>query len=335
MDKPEPKPGEFDAIVRPIIASACTSDVHHIVLGTQPPGRVMGHEGIGEVVEVGSFVKDFKTGDKVVIPATTPNWRSFEAQIGYPMHSDGLCQGCRLGSEEDGLFAEYTLIHDADMNLALIPDEMNLETAAYIGDMVTTGLSGAELAEVGFGETVVVMGIGPVGIMAVAGAWLKGAARIVGIGSRPVCVEAAKYYGATDIINYKKTDVVREVLEMTKGRGADRVIIASPGARTVNQALSMTRNGGVVANLNTFLEDPVLELTSDAWGYGLAHKTLKGGLCPGGRARMEYLISLIMAGRLDPTKLTTHKYEGIEHLRDAVTLMIEKPADLIKPIVVF
>lgn len=95
-----------------------------------------------------------------------------------------------------------------------------------LSDMVPTGFHGAELADVQFGDTVLVVGIGPVGLMAVAGAALRGAARILAVGTRPVCVEAARKYGATDFISYKNGPIDEQVLALTGGKGVDCAIIA-------------------------------------------------------------------------------------------------------------
>ena len=117
-------------------------------------------------------------------------------------------------------------MNEADGNLALLPDSLDPAAAVMLSDMVPTGLHGVELADVQFGDTVCVIGIGPVGLMSVAGAAIRGASRLFAVGSRPNCVELAKEYGATDIINYRDGDIVKQVMELTKGQGVDRVVIA-------------------------------------------------------------------------------------------------------------
>lgn len=335
VEKPIPIPTEYDVLIKPLVISACTSDVHIYDL-FMCPDSILGHEGVGEIVEVGKKVYDFKVGDKVIIPATTPIWRTLECQMGYPQHSGGVLMGCTLGSVRDGLFAEYGLINDADLNLALIPDGMDLLAASMIGDMVTTGLHGNELAEVSYGDSVVIIGIGPVGLMAVAGAKLKGAGRIIAVGSRLKCREIAKFYGATDVVNYKDGDIYTQIMDLTKGKAVDRCIICAPYPEAMIDAVKIVRPGGNVANLNTFshVDSLKIPMEPNGWAFGLAHKTIRGGLCPGGRVRMEYLSNLVQYGRLDPTKLITHIYHGFEHIEDAFEIMCRKPDDFIKPVVI-
>ncbi len=120
-------------------------------------------------------------------------------------------------------------------------------------DVVTTGFTGAENANIKFGDTVVVMGIGPIGLMAVAGAAHLGAARILAVGSRPVCVECAYDFGASEVLSYKNGDLVQQVMERTDGLGADSVIICGGNDETFAQAIDMVRYGiGTVSNVNYF-----------------------------------------------------------------------------------
>ena len=224
-----PKATGFDAVVRPLMVAPCTSDVHNVAINCLKPNRILGHEGVGQIAEVGELVRDFKVGDVVAIPPVTPDWRTVPSQLGAHQHCSGLITGQKLSNSEDGLFAEFALIRDVDANCARIPDGVSLEAALMAADMLNTGLYGAELAEVQPGDTVVVMGIGPVGLMAVAGARLRGAGRIIAIGSRPHCVELARFYGATDIVNYKDGNVERQVHALTDKKGADCVICAGGG----------------------------------------------------------------------------------------------------------
>ncbi len=293
----------------------------------------LGHEAIGEVVEVGSLVKDFKVGDKVIVPAITPDWNSIEAQGGYQMHSCGMLSGWKFSNFKDGVFAELFHVNDADGNLALLPEGMDPVAACMLADMVPTGFHGVELANVQFGDSVVVVGIGPVGLMAVAGTALRGASHIYAVGSRPNCIEIAKEYGATDIINYRQGDIVEQVLEKTNGKGVDRVVIAGGDVDTFAQAIRMLKPGGRIGNVNYLGEGDYIKIPRVEWGCGMSHKTIAGGLMPGGRLRMEKLASLMETGRIDPGKLVTHRFEGLESVEKALLLMKDKPKDLIKPVV--
>ena len=203
IEKEAPECGPLDAIVRPLAVSPCTSDVHTVWEGAigERTDMILGHEAVGEVVEVGCMVRQFKVGDRVIVPAITPDWGSLEAQAGYSMHSGGMLAGWKFSNFKDGVFADYFHVNEADANLALLPDGVAAEEAVMLADMVPTGFHGAELADVQYGDSVCVIGIGPVGLMAVAASQLRGAGRLFAVGSRPICTEVARGYGATDIIN--------------------------------------------------------------------------------------------------------------------------------------
>ena len=186
VEKDMPACGPLDAICKPIALAPCTSDVHTVWAGAigDRHNMILGHEAVGEVVEVGGLVKDFKPGDKVLVSAITPDWSSFAAQEGYSMHSGGMLAGWKFSNFKDGVFGEYFHVNDADGNLAHLPEGMDLGAACMISDMVPTGFHGAELAGIEFGDNVAVIGIGPVGLMSVAASAIRGAANIYAVGSR-------------------------------------------------------------------------------------------------------------------------------------------------------
>ena len=335
IQKEVPACGPLDAIVRPLAVSPCTSDIHTVWEGAigERTDMILGHEAVGEIVEVGNLVKTLKPGDRVIVPAITPDWGSLEAQAGYSMHSGGMLAGWKFSNFKDGVFAEYFHVNEADANLALLPESLDPAAAVMLSDMVPTGFHGVELADVQFGDTVCVVGIGPVGLMAVAGAALRGAARLFAVGSRPVCAEAAKAYGATDIINYREGDIVQQVLDQTHGHGVDRVILAGGDNDTFLQAVNMVKPGGYIGNVNYLGSGDYVRIPRVEWGCGMGHKTIRGGLMPGGRLRMEKLAALMETGRLDTSRLLTHRFQGFEHMEEALLLMKDKPRDLIKPVV--
>ena len=336
IQKEVPACGPLDAIVRPLAVSPCTSDIHTVWEGAigERTDMILGHEAVGEIVEVGNLVKTLKPGDRVIVPAIIPDWGSLEAQAGYSMHSGGMLAGWKFSNFKDGVFAEYFHVNEADANLALLPESLDPAAAVMLSDMVPTGFHGVELADVQFGDTVCVVGIGPVGLMAVAGAALRGAARLFAVGSRPVCAEAAKAYGATDIINYREGDIVQQVLDQTHGHGVDRVILAGGDNDTFLQAVNMVKPGGYIGNVNYLGSGDYVRIPRVEWGCGMGHKTIRGGLMPGGRLRMEKLAALMETGRLDTSRLLTHRFQGFEHMEEALLLMKDKPRDLIKPVVI-
>ena len=335
IEKEVPACGPMDAICKPLAIAICTSDVHTVWEGAvgDRHNMVLGHEGCAEVVEVGSMVRDFKPGDKVLVPAITPDWNSLEAQAGYSMHSGGMLAGWKFSNFKDGVFSEFFHVNDADGNLALLPPNINYVDACMLSDMVPTGFHGVELADVQFGDTVLVIGIGPVGLMSVAGANLRGASRIIAVGTRPVCVAAAKKYGATDFISYKQGKIEDQVMAMTNGKGVDKVVIAGGTVATFESAVKSLKPGGKIGSVNYLGSGDYINIPRVEWGVGMGHKMINGGLMPGGRLRMEKLGSLVSSGRLDVSPLSTHVFEGWEHIPEALQLMKDKPADLIKPVV--
>ena len=336
IEKEAPKCGPMDAIVKPIAVSPCTSDVHTVWEGAlgERSNMILGHEAVGEVVEVGALVRDFRPGDRVIVPAITPDWNSLEAQAGYSMHSGGMLAGWKFSNFKDGVFGEYFHVNDADGNLAILPDDIDPAAAVMLSDMVPTGVHGVELADVQFGDSVCVVGIGPVGLMSVAAAALRGASHLYAVGSRPNCAKIAREYGATDIINYREGDIVEQILDKTHGKGVDRVVIAGGDNDTFAQAIRMLKPGGRIGNVNYLGSGDTVSIPRVEWGCGMGHKSIAGGLMPGGRLRMEKLASLLSTGRLDTSKLLTHRFQGFEHIEEAPMLMKDKPRDLIKPVVV-
>ena len=335
IEKEVPICGPLDAIVKPIAVSPCTSDIHTVWEGAigERTDMILGHEAVGEIVEVGSLVKDLKVGDRVIVPAITPDWGSLEAQGGYSMHSGGMLSGWKFSNFKDGVFAEYFHVNEADANLARLPSSLDPAAAVMLSDMVPTGLHGVELADVQYGDSVCVIGIGPVGLMSVAGAALRGAGRLFAVGSRPNCIEVAKAYGATDIINYRYGDIVTQIMDKTGGKGVDKVIVAGGDNDTFIQAIDMLKPGGRIGNVNYLGAGDFVRIPRVQWGCGMGHKTIAGGLMPGGRLRMEKLAALLVTGRLDTSRLLTHRFQGFEHLEEALLLMKDKPKDLIKPVV--
>ncbi len=335
INKEIPVCGPMDAICRPLAISICTSDVHTVWEGAvgDRHNMILGHEGCAEVVEVGELVKDFKPGDRVLVPAITPDWNSLEAQAGFSMHSGGMLAGWKFSNFKDGLNAEFFHVNDADGNLAHMPKNMSITEACMLSDMVPTGFHGVELADVQFGDTVLVIGIGPVGLMSVAGASLRGAARILAVGTRPNCVEAAKKYGASEFISYKDGSIEEQVLDLTNGKGVDKVIIAGGNVDTFDSAVKSVKPGGMIGNVNYLGSGDHISIPRTEWGVGMGHKQIRGGLMPGGRLRMEKLSALVSSGRLDVNHLITHVFDGWDYIPEALQLMKDKPAELIKPVV--
>lgn len=334
MEKERPACGPLDAVLKPRLVAPCSSDTHSMHGGAGPKTNlILGHEAVGEIVEVGALVTKFKPGDLVVVPCCTPDWMAPNIQrLKYSAHDRGAMTSFKFLTYKDGVFAEFFHVNQADANLALLPSDISPESALMTVDMMSTGFHAVELAEIGFGETVVVIGIGPVGLMAVAGAALRGAGQLIAVGTRPGCVSLAKEYGATDVLSYKEGDLVKQVKQRTGG-GADKVIVAGGNMETLAKAVAMTREMGVIANINFFDAADTLSMPAYYWGLGMANKDIRGGFCPGGAVRIEQLLEVIRHGRVDPSRMLTHRFRGFDKIEDAFLLMDRKEPDLIKPVV--
>jgi threonine dehydrogenase-like Zn-dependent dehydrogenase len=335
IERERPECGPKDAIVRPLAVSPCTSDVHTVWEGAigERTNLILGHEAVGQVVEVGSLVRDFKPGDTVIVPAITPDWEAVESQMGFSQHAGGMLCGWKFSNPTDGVFADFFHVNEADGNLAILPEGVPVEEGVMLSDMVPTGLHGADNARVAYGETVAVIGIGPVGLMAVAGSNLRGAGRIIAVGSRAVCQEAARGYGATDIVNYRDGDIVQQILAATSGKRVDKVIIAGGNLEAFEQALKIVRPGGIISNVNYLGSGDYIKISRLDWGVGMSHIRIVGGLMPGGRKNMEYLSNLLKYKKLDVSPLLTHRFNGLENVEKGLLLMKDKPRDLIKPVI--
>jgi threonine dehydrogenase-like Zn-dependent dehydrogenase len=333
IEKDRPQCGPLDAIVRPTLIAPCSSDTHVSHGGSGPHSElILGHEAVGLVEEVGPLVQTVKPGDLVAVPCVTPDWLVGGVQNHKTFsHDVGPFGSFKLVGSKDGVMAEFFHVNQADANLAVIPAGVSPEAALMTVDMASTGFYGAEMAEVALGDTVVVIGIGPVGLMALTGAILRGAARVIAVGTRPQAAAVAREYGASQIISYKDGPIDAQVLELTGG--VDKVILAGGGPEAFVQALNMLKSGGTLANVNFFDAAASLTFPALSWGLGMADKDIRGGFCPGGKIRIERLMALIEYGRFDPTKIISHHFHGFDALPEAFDLMDRKAPDLIKPIV--
>lgn len=334
IEKEIPEPGPFEALCSPVAILPCTSDVHNAKFRKAYPNRILGHEGVGRIEKVGQFVTDLKVGDIVAIPAVTPIWRGREIEEGLPEHVGGFLGGRYLSSKLDGTFGEFFIIPDADMNLAVVPEGVSIEAAGLAGDMITTGFSGVEGANIQFGDTVLVIGIGPVGLMSVAGTALRGAGRIIGVGHRQLTKDLAKEYGATDIIDYTEGSIVDQVFDLTGGKKVDKVILAGGTEDNLSIAYRVVKCGGTISNVAGYNFANKFELPVADAGTLVNHVTVTGRLCAGGRRRLERIMEVVKAGRFDPTLLITQRLHGFEKVEDSFKMMEFKTPDIIKPIVI-
>lgn len=335
QEKPRPECAPNEALVRTTKALVCTSDAHTVAgaIGERN-GLTLGHEAVGVVEDVGSLVRRIRPGDRVVVGAITPDWGDPASQMGHASQSTGALGGWKFSNTKDGVFAEYFTVNEADANLAVIPPEISDEAAVYCSDMLSTGFAGAEGARIPIGGTVAVFALGPVGLMAVAGARLRGAGRIVGVDPVRARQELARSYGATDIVDPSQGDAVAKILELTDGIGVDSAVEALGAESTFASAISATRPGGTICNVGYHGHGDTIGIPRIGWGVGMAEKTITSALCPGGSLRLERLLRVLSAQLVDPTLMTTHRFP-FSQLDRAFAMMRDKTDGVIKPLIDF
>jgi threonine dehydrogenase-like Zn-dependent dehydrogenase len=218
--------------------------------------------------------------------------------------------------------------------MSRIPDDVPDDVAVYCADMLSTGFMGAEHGNIPIGGTVAVLAQGPVGLMATAGAKLRGAGFIIGVESVPSRQKLAHSYGADEIVDFTKEDVVDRIMELTGGEGVDTAIEALGADVTFQTAVKVTKPGGTISVIGYFGEGEFVHIPRVEWGVGMADKTITTGLCPGGRLRMDRLLRILAMKRLDPTLMTTHTF-AFDDMERAFEVADQKLEDVVKVLIRF
>ncbi len=305
---PKPTPRADQALIRITTTTICGTDVH-IVRGEYPvaPGRILGHEPVGVIEELGEgLASDFHVGQRVVVGAITPCGQCFYCLNGVRSHCGGPLGGWKFGNTINGAWAEYLLVPHARANLAPIPDELGDEEVLLVPDVFSTGLAGAESANVAVGDTVAVFAQGPIGLCATLGAKLKGASLIIGIDTLPARLVMSRRFGANVTLDYRRADVLAVIKRLTGGRGVDVAIEALGAQETFESALRAIRPGGVLSSLGVY--SGKLVAPYEALYAGLGDQKIVTTLCPGGQERMRRLMAMIANRRVDLKPLVTHQF---------------------------
>lgn len=335
MEKAVPEPGPNEALIRTTAALICTSDTHTVGGGIgERENLTLGHEAVGVIEKLGSAVQGFRQGQRVAVNAITPDWYCPSCQRGFPSQCGGMLGGWRAANIRDGSMAQFFIVNDARGNLAPIPDDLSDEQAAYCCDMLSTGFAGAENAQIPIGGSVAVFAQGPVGLMATVGARLLGAALIIAVESVPERQELARFYGADEIVDFTRTDPVEAIMQLTDGRGVDSSIEALGAQAAFEACIHVTRPGGTISNIGYHGKGDYVKIPRLAWGVGMSDKTIRTALCPGGSERMSRLMQLIRRRRVDPTRMTTHRFQFRE-IEKAFHMMQHKEDNIIKPLILF
>src|SRR5687768_7360532 len=309
-EKPMPNITEStDAIVRITKTTICGTDLH-ILKGDVPAvtdGRILGHEGVGTVTQVGSAVNNLAVGDRVIVSCVSACGACQYCHSRLPSHcladegTSGV--GWIFGHLIDGTQAEYVRVPFADSSVYKVPEGVSDEAAVMLSDILPTGFEiGVRNGRVKPGDVVAVVGAGPVGLSVMMTAGLYGAARIIAIDLDGNRVEQAKGFGATDAVNSGGASWRDAVLAMTDGLGVDVAIEAVGVPATFEMATELIRPGGTVANVGVHGKSVELKL-QDLWIKDVAITT---GLVSATTTPM--LLKLVAQGKLTPEKFVSHRF---------------------------
>ena len=352
-----------DAIVRVQLAAICGSDLHlyHGMMPDTRVGHTFGHEFIGVVDEVGPSVRDLTVGDRVMVPFNVfcgscyfcarglysnchnvnPNATAVGGIYGYSHTSGGY----------DGGQAEFVRVPFADVGPAIIPDWLDDEDALLMTDALATGYFGAQIGDITEGDTVAVLGAGPVGLFAARSAWLMGAGRVVVIDQLPERLDKAQTFAHAEVLHFGEVDdVVLEMKKQTDHLGFD-VVIDAVGAEAdgnltqhlsaarfklqggspvaLNWAIDGVRKGGTVSVVGAY--GPIFSAVKfgDAVNKGL---TLRMNQCPVKR-QWPRLLEHVRNGYLKPSEIVTHRFP-LDDIAEAYHVFSAKLDGCIKPVIV-
>lgn len=288
-----------DAIVKVTMSSICTSDLH-IIKGFVPkavPNTILGHEFVGEVVKTGSNVKNLKVGDRVSANCETFCGECFFCKRGYI--NNCLNGGWKIGCSIDGCQAEYIRVPYADTGLTPIPEKVSYKNALLVGDILSSGYFGAEMCEIKAGDTIAVIGCGPVGLCAMQCARLLGAKKIIAIDINNKRLELAKNQNLADIVINPENEDIEKIISEQTNYGADGVIEAAGTKETFKLAWKIARPNAIVAIVAMYEENQILPLP-EMYGKNLIFKT--GGV---DAVHCKKLLEHIANGRLNTDFLVT------------------------------
>lgn len=292
-----------DAVVRVTKTTICGTDLH-ILKGDVPtclPGTVLGHEGVGIVESVGSGVSTFKPGDRVLISCITSCGKCEYCRKG--MYSHCTTGGWQLGHLIDGTQAEYVRIPHADTSLYPLPAGVDEEALVMLSDILPTGFEcGVLNGKVQPGNTVAIVGAGPVGLAALLTAQFYSPARIIMIDLDDNRLEVARQFGATDTVNSADGKAVEVVKALTEGRGVDTAIEAVGIPGTFNLCENIVAAGGTIANVGVHGAKVDLHLET-LWAHNISITTRLVDT-----VTTAMLLKTVQSKKLDPSLLITHRY---------------------------
>jgi threonine dehydrogenase-like Zn-dependent dehydrogenase len=304
-----PDPGILsadDVIVKVKRCAICGSDLH-VYYGREEGidhHTAMGHEFTGEVVEVGSNVKNLRKGDLVMSPFTTSCGKCFYCVRGLTCRcvNSQLFGWVEKGNGLHGGQSEYVRVPMADGTLVKIPEGINMDEALMMGDILSTGFYCAKQARIKRDETHVVIGCGPVGLMAVIGAMHYGSEKLFAVDTVPERLAMAKKFGATPI-DASKENAIEKIKELTDGRGADAVMEAVGSTGAGKLAYDLLRPGGIISVVGVCNDQHLSFSPVQAYNKNITYTV---GRCPA-RAMIDELTPFVQNKTTDFTSIITHR----------------------------
>lgn len=329
---PVPEIGPGEVLIRVHTCGICGTDLKKISTGSHSAPRIFGHETAGTIAAIGSDVDTFEVGDRVMVFHHIPCGECFYCRrmvfAQCPVYKK---VGCTAGFEPSGGgFAEYVRVMDwiVRRGLVKIPDSVSFEQAAFV-EPVNTCLKGVEALRLEPGESVLVIGQGPIGIILAALARRAGA-KVMASDLYPQRLAIARQHRITDTIDASQSDVVKEVRARTEGRGADAVMLAVGGNSLIRTAMDAARYGGRVL---LFAQTARGEATIDPAAVCVDEKTLLGSYSASVELQDESA-RLVFDGEIDLASLISHRFplsESVEALRLAANPQPDSMKIVIQP----
>lgn len=352
-----------DAIVRVTRACICGSDLHlyHGLVPDTRVGHTFGHEFVGVVEEVGASVQSLKKGDHVLVPFNIFCGSCFFCRKElfsncHNVNPEATAVGGIYGYSHttggyDGGQAEFVRVPLADVGPMKIPAELSMDDAVMLTDVAPTGYQAAEMGEIAEGDTVVVFGAGPVGLMAAKASWLMGAGRVIVVDHLEYRLEFARTWAHAETVNFREVDdMAIKIKSMTDWLGAD-VCIDAVGAEAVGNvmqhltgrtmklqagaatvlwwAINAARKGGTVSVVGVYGPTGNMVPIGNALNKGLTLRMNQAAV----KRHLPRLIEHIQAGRLQPSELITHRF-ALDDVADAYHMFSSKLDNIIKPVLI-
>lgn len=361
--KPEPRiEHPRDAIVRVTRSCICGSDLHlyHGLVPDTRVGMTFGHEFTGVVEQLGPEVQNLKVGDRVLVPFNIACGQCHFCKQGlfgncHESNAQATAVGGIFGYSHtaggfDGGQAEYVRVPYADVGPTVIPEWMDLDDAVLLTDVVPTGYQAAEMAGIQPGDTVVIFGAGPIGIMAARCAWLFGAGRVIVFDHLEYRLDFVRRYGPAEVYNFRDRDVVVFMKKTTDGLGADVAIDAvgceasgniwqtiigrklklqSGSAIALHWAINSVKKGGIVSIVGVYGPTGNLVPIGNVVNKGLTLRANQASV----KRLLPRLIEHVQAGYIEPRQLITHRVP-LEDVADAYHIFSRKLDGCIKPVLI-